>query len=143
MATKLTTPTNAPPTGTWAAMTPAEQFDWTARAVLGWMLCDRRAMGWGDGPPVYATGEDPDDPRSSPSFQLSPDFRWTPRYDYLVLQRVREIFLDERGAWFATSLMTLQATAAARFGRGGYGGCFYEPGQYAAAAYAASGGRLQ
>jgi hypothetical protein len=37
--------------------------------VMGWTLCNRVAMGWGDGPPVFATGEDPYDDTARPSRQ--------------------------------------------------------------------------
>lgn len=40
-----------------------------AERVMGWRLIDRVAAGWGNGPPVWDTGADPDDPASSPTFQ--------------------------------------------------------------------------
>ena len=40
-----------------------------AEKVMGWKLFDRAAMGWGPGPSVWSTGENSDDPMSSPTFQ--------------------------------------------------------------------------
>lgn len=40
-----------------------------AEKVMGWKLLDRVLSGWGKGSPVWATGEDPEDVSSSPTFQ--------------------------------------------------------------------------
>lgn len=34
---------------------------------MGWLWIDRQVMGWGDGPVVWATGEDPDETGTSPT----------------------------------------------------------------------------
>ena len=57
--------------------------------VMGWTLADRRAMGWGDGPPVWITGESSDDPNSSPTWQ---DFR--PSTDIAAAWEVVENLAD-------------------------------------------------
>jgi hypothetical protein len=56
-----------------------------AEKVMGWTLCDRVAMGWGDGPPVFATGEDPYDDTARPSRQ-----DWRPSEDIAAAWEVVE-----------------------------------------------------
>lgn len=61
-----------------------------ASDVLGWTLTDRKAMGWGNGPTVWLTGEDSDDENSNPTFQ---GFEPAVRIDHawLVVQRMSRI----------------------------------------------------
>ena len=42
-------------------MTNAELNIAVAEKVMGWKLVDRVAMGWGEGPDCFATGQDGDD----------------------------------------------------------------------------------
>ena len=52
-------------------MEPGRELDaLVAEKVMGWKLIDRKSAGWGDGPPVWATGDESWD--GSPTFQ---DFR--------------------------------------------------------------------
>lgn len=81
-------------------MTDEELNHWIAENVMGWKLCDRRAMGWGEGPPVYSTGEDPEDLNSSPT-RRDPRFSTDPADDYLVLVKVRETWDDKQISAFA------------------------------------------
>lgn len=62
-----------------------------AERVMGWKPVDRLAMGWGDGPLIWSTGEDPEDENSSPTFQ---DFRPTESWDHAA--EVMERMEDER-----------------------------------------------
>jgi hypothetical protein len=51
--------------------------------LMGWKLCDRRAMGWGEGPPVWSTG----DLRNPTRMWFSPS---TVREDALMVARKLE-----------------------------------------------------
>ncbi len=50
-------------------MNDTEMVRAAAERVMGWSLTDRVANGWGHGPEVYMTGEDPEQEDSSPTFQ--------------------------------------------------------------------------
>lgn len=45
------------------------ELDALVAQARGWVLADRKAKGWGDGPPVWLTGEDPDDEHGNPTYQ--------------------------------------------------------------------------
>lgn len=53
-------------------MTDLELDALVAEKVMGWTLADRVESGWGHGPPVWLTGEDPEREDSNPTWQ---DFR--------------------------------------------------------------------
>lgn len=54
----------------WRTLSAGPELDAIlATRVMGWTLADRRACGWGDGPPVWMTGAHPDDENASPTFQ--------------------------------------------------------------------------
>lgn len=54
-------------------MNPGRELDaFIAEKVMGWTIIDRVKMGWGKGPVVWDTGQDPEDEHSSPTYQ---DFR--------------------------------------------------------------------
>lgn len=48
-------------------LTEQELNAWVARNVMGWTLADRKAMGWGDGEPVWMTGDNREE--GSPTYQ--------------------------------------------------------------------------
>lgn len=121
---------------TWDEMEPRERDAWIAVNVMGWTLADRRQMGWGDGPDVWLTGEDRDDPNSNPTHQ-DPKFTTDASADYLVLVRVRETWGPNAFVEYSVRLqrlLTLRLTSKHPL-------CgammFYEPGDYSKAAYLA------
>jgi hypothetical protein len=68
-------------------MTPDELREIDARIaveVMGWTPIDRKAMGWGEGPPVWATGDE-----DNPTIQnVSPTT--DPAASKLLLSKLRE-----------------------------------------------------
>lgn len=87
----------------WDTATNDDRNRWVAENVMCWKFLDRRRMGWGDGPPVFDTGEDPDDEDSSPTFQ-DPQFTSRAAHDYLVLERVRQTWDREQKRAFSYAL---------------------------------------
>lgn len=69
-------------------MKPGRKLDTlVAEKVMGWKIIDRVKMGWGRGPVVWDTGQDPEDEHSSPTYQ---DFRPSERITdaWLVVEKL-------------------------------------------------------
>lgn len=92
----------------WATAEAGRELDAAvAERVMGWKPCDRVAMGWGDGPPVWLTGED-----RSPTFQ---DFRPSEEvpHAWMVVESMRAkgklmSLVQDSDGWYA--LVPTEAT---------------------------------
>ena len=117
----------------WAAMNDAGRNEWIAANVMRWKRADRRAMGWGVGPVVWITAENPDDPNSNPTVQ-DPQFTTDVAADYLVLCLVRETWDELQAARFADRLISVWESRLGDYA------LHYHPGDYSHAAYLALSG---
>jgi hypothetical protein len=93
-----------------------------AEKVMGWELANRRACGWGDGPPVFYTRD-----AESPTFQ-GPDFADDANHDYKLLRHVRRTWSEQRQLDFGEAIEQIWRT------RNGFAGLQYMIGDYAHAA---------
>lgn len=60
-----------------------------AEKAMGWEWCDRVSQGWGHGPRVWITGENPELENSSPTFQGFDPFNRI-EHAFMVVEKMRE-----------------------------------------------------